>query len=166
MNAKNDASWTALILASCQGHIEVVRLLLAAKANAKTGDGEDALQCAQERRSPHVSVRGGRLTVWNDVRMLAVSRLIEVTCTAVPAGTLQTSLARAGSVGSSDRSRLLSPVELRSVAPNAVKDDGHFSGDSHLAFFRPMRLTRRSPQTCSGDHRLMRWISALAASKR
>ena len=35
-----------------------------------------------------------------------------------------------------------------------------------FAFLRPMRLTRRRPQACSGDHRLVRWMSTLAASNR
>jgi len=35
-----------------------------------------------------------------------------------------------------------------------------------FAFLMPMRLTRRCPHSASGDHRLVRWISTLAASNR
>jgi hypothetical protein len=35
-----------------------------------------------------------------------------------------------------------------------------------FAFFRPIRLTSRRPQACSGDHRLVRWMRTVAASNR
>src|ERR1043165_1504525 len=65
-------------------------------------------------------------------RAKAVSRLIEVTCTTVPAGT-DAGFACAGPIGrGSAHAWLLAPIELRSVAPDAVKDDGHLSGDGDL----------------------------------
>ena len=67
---------------------------------------------------------------------LAVSRLTEVTCTAVPAGT-DAGVAYAGRIWQgSGHAWLLAPIELRSVAPDAVKNDSHLSGDGDLRFLQ------------------------------
>ena len=74
---------------------------------------------------------GGCLNVVNDMQ-LAVSHVIEVTRTTVPAGTSPALLSlRAGCLNPS-RCLCLCPLEDRAIGPDAMQDDGDLASDGNL----------------------------------
>lgn len=95
---------------------------------------------------------GGRLNVWNDMRV-AVSRLIEVARTTVPAGTSPALLccwpvvSIAQAVFGCVHSKVVPSVQMQ------CRMTANLRAIATFAFLAPDRFISLIPQALSGDHR-------------